>query len=419
MTGADFPDDLQMRDGDDGNGADGDLLPTFTVAEFLEEVKVLLLGEFGDGVWIEGEITGLSVAASGHCYFRLADDGGSKAQVDAKIWKSNHGRLDKKMRNAGLSLADGVKVRMRVVPDIYAVRGSFSVTVKDVDTRATLGELALRREELLRRLRESGATERNGEIKVPLVPLRLGVVSSAGAAGWADARQHLIESGYGFHVVFCDVLVQGEQSPPMVAAALTALGARDDVDVILVMRGGGSTSDLAAFDSEMVALAIADCPKPVFTGIGHETDRSIADEVAHTACKTPTACAEEVITMVDEFVGRLDEASLRLTASIGLVIERANARLDLAVDRLRTRPRIVMERQRGRVAALADQVRLLDPVATMARGWSITRDSRGRVVTDATAVAPGDELVTSLANGSVTSTVTSTNDIGTTKEVRS
>lgn len=378
---------------------------SFTVAEFVAEVNAILEGEFADGVWIEGEITGLSLASSGHCYFRLADDGGSKAQVDAKIWKSAFGRLDKKMRDAGLALADGVKVRMRAVPDLYAPSGRFSVTVKDVDTRATLGELALRREELLRRLRESGATERNARREVPVVPLRLGVVSSSGAAGWADARQHLLESGYGFQVLFCDVLVQGEQAPALVVAAIESLGAREDVDVILVMRGGGAKSDLAAFDAESVALAIADCPKPVFTGIGHEIDRSIADEVAHTACKTPTACAEEVITKVDEFVGRLDEASLRLTASIGLVLERSNARLALALERLRTRPGAVLERQRSRVSALADQVRLLDPASTMARGWSITRDSTGRAVTDASSVSPGEQLLTSLANGSIISTV--------------
>jgi exodeoxyribonuclease VII large subunit len=408
----DFDDDLSddltedFDDQDEDEDDEEEEERCYTVPEFLADVNEFLAIEYGEGVWIEGEITGLSVAGSGHCYFKLADDKGSKAQVDAKIWKSAYGRLDKKMRDAGLALEDGVKVRMRATADVYPPTGRFSVTVKDVDTRATLGELALRREALLRRLRETGVTERNGRLSVPLVPLRLGVVSSAGAAGWADARKHLSESGYGFHVLFCDVLVQGDQSPAMVTAAIGALGARDDIDVILVMRGGGAKSDLAAFDEESVAMAIADCPKPVFTGIGHEIDRSIADEVAHTACKTPTACAAEVIAMVDGFMARLDEASLRITASIGLVIERANSRLGLAVERLGTRPRSVLERQRSRVASLADQVRVLDPVSTMARGWSITRDSSGRALVDAASVSPGEVLVTSLANGTITSTVT-------------
>jgi exodeoxyribonuclease VII large subunit len=173
----------------------------------------------------------------------------------------------------------------------------------------------------------------------------------------------------------------------------------------MIMRGGGSKGDLAAFDDETMALAISRCTHPVFTGIGHEIDTSIADLVAHTASKTPTACAQTVIAYVEEFYGELSEAAHSLRQLTEYALTRSRARISIAVERLRTRPRTAFDRQVQKLEMHAAAVRLLDPAITMARGWSITRNVKGEVVRSISEVSPGEKVVTTLADGSVTSTV--------------
>jgi exodeoxyribonuclease VII large subunit len=175
------------------------------------------------------------------------------------------------------------------------------------------------------------------------------------------------------------------------------------------MRGGGSKGDLAAFDDEGIAMAISRCLHPVFTGIGHEIDTSIADLVAHTANKTPTACAQAVIALVEEFLGELNYSANRLRQVTENSLVRARSRISLAVERLRTRPRTALDRQTQRLTMHAASLRLLDPVTTMARGWSITRDGNGNVVRSTTDVKQGDTLVTLVADGSISSTVEGVN----------
>jgi exodeoxyribonuclease VII large subunit len=152
-------------------------------------------------------------------------------------------------------------------------------------------------------------------------------------------------------------------------------------------------------------MAISRCTHPVFTGIGHEIDTSIADVVAHTACKTPTACAQTVISLVENFLSELSYSAGSLRSLTQTAVERARSRIAVSVERLRTRPRTALDRQAQRLTMHAASLRLLDPVTTMARGWSITRDANGKVVRSITDVHPGDTVVTALADGSVTSTV--------------
>jgi exodeoxyribonuclease VII large subunit len=252
---------------------------------------------------------------------------------------------------------------------------------------------------------EKGVDKINKRIPVPLVPLRLGIISSSQAAGWADAQQHLTESGIGFAITFCDVRVQGDAAVPQIVAALNSLSRRDDIDLVMLMRGGGSKGDLAAFDDEQIAMAISKCSHPVFTGIGHEIDTSIADIVAHTANKTPTACAQLVIAIVESFLSELSYSAGSLRSLTQTAVERARSRIAVSVERLRTRPRTTLERQTQKLMMHAASVRLLDPVTTMARGWSITRDSSGNVVRSISDIKKGDTVVTALADGSITSTV--------------
>ncbi len=379
--------------------------PVLTVGAFGHALNGLLRVAFEDGVWIEGEIQGYKPPKP-HLYFTLAEKvNGEDAKLDIKIFAGALRGVQEKLKKEGIQLKDGMKIRVLGKPDFYAPFGRLSLNAFDIDTRFTLGELALERDALLRKLRESGVTEKNKRCEVPLVPLNLGVISSETAAGWADARKHLLESEIGFAVTFCDVRVQGAQAVPSIVNALRSLGSRDDIDVIMLMRGGGSKGDLATFDDEAIAMAIANCPKPVFTGIGHEVDRSIADEVAHTACKTPTACADEVIGIVLEFLDMLDEFAHGVARRTQTALERSRRRLGLAADRLRRIPALQISRESQRLDHIAERVRLLDPATTMARGWSITRTSAGETVRDVAQISPGDTVITQFATGSATSTI--------------
>lgn len=382
-----------------------DGVPSFTVGQFSQVVNEVLRQTFSDGVWVEGEIQGLK-KPNPHLYFSLVENvDGAKAQLNINLFAGALRNVQAKLRNLGVELKEGMRVRLFGRPDYYAPFGKLSLTVTDVDTQFTAGDIAQKREALIRKLHENGTTRINKAKSVPLVPLRLGIISSSQAAGFADARKHLIDSGIGFAVTLCDVRVQGDDAVPMIVAGLKAFSRRDDIDVVLLMRGGGSKSDLAAFDDERIAMAIAACAHPVFTGIGHEIDQSVADLVAHTECKTPTACADEVIARVEDFLARLGDNAVRVRAATSTALERARGRVRMALERLTTRPRTALERERQRLVLHAATVRLLDPAVTMSRGWSITRTADGSVVRSTKDVQPGDTVTTLVADGSFTSTV--------------
>ncbi|MGA1650043.1 MAG: exodeoxyribonuclease VII large subunit, partial [Ilumatobacteraceae bacterium] len=257
----------------------------------LEGRDVLLVGT--------GEVGKVTNAASGHCYFDLIDDeSDDKSVLSVKLFRGVRQALATKLREHQIDIVSGIKVRIRGTPDVFATNGSFGFKMSDVDPRFTLGDLAAKRQEIVDRLKKDGSYDRNKKTTLPLVPLGIGLVTSNGSAAYADFMKTIEQSGIGFRVSLCDVRVQGDGSAAEIASAITWLSSFDDVDLVAVVRGGGSKTDLAAFDDELVARAIATCPKPVFTGIGHEVDTSIADEVAYSWNKTPTACAIAIIQRV-------------------------------------------------------------------------------------------------------------------------
>jgi exodeoxyribonuclease VII large subunit len=380
-------------------------VPSFSVGQFTEVLNHVLKASFDEGVWVEGEIQGLR-KPNPHAYFTLIENvDGVKAQLNINLFAGPLRNVQAKLRQQGIELKDGLKVRLFGRVEYYGPFGKLNLIATDVDTQFSAGDVAAKREELLRVLMEKGVDKINKRIPVPLVPLRLGIISSSQAAGWADAQQHLTESGIGFAITFCDVRVQGDAAVPQIVAALNSLSRRDDIDLVMLMRGGGSKGDLAAFDDEQIAMTISKCSHPVFTGIGHEIDTSIADIVAHTANKTPTACAQSVIAIVESFLSELSYSAGSLRSLTQTAVERARSRIAVSVERLRTRPRTALERQTQKLMMHAASVHLLDPASTMARGWSITRDSSGNVVRSISDIKKGDTVVTALADGRFTSTV--------------
>lgn len=399
---------------------------TFSVSEFIKTVNQAVKKHFGQGVWLHGEIQELKVP--NHVYFTLVDnDGDKKAVLSASIWQGVYSAMKSKLAESGLQLADGLKVRVFGEPDLYPGNGRFSFKISRIDPRFTLGDLIAQREEVVNQLKIKKLYDLNRDVDLTTVPLRVGVITSVGSAAHADVLKTFKDSKIGFAIFVHDARVQGDDSIDSVVRALQTMDSRKDLDVLLLVRGGGSKNDLMAFDSLQVATAIAKCRLPVFTGIGHETDFSVADEVAHLSHKTPTACAMAVIELVKEFIESTEQAwadiamlALReLESSSSRLADRANKigtrvldalaraskRLAMTSERVRHRPAEILRLENNSLDTFAARVRLLDPVNTMARGWSITRTSTGATVRDVSKLKTGDKLVTTFANGSAASVI--------------
>ena len=399
---------------------------TFSVSEFVKTVNQSIKQRFGRGVWLHGEIQ--EMKTPNHVYFTLVDqDGDKKAVLSASIWQGVYQSMRAKLAESGLQLADGLKVRVFGEPDLYAGNGRFSFKVSKIDPRFTLGDLIAQREEVVKQLKLKKLYDANRAVDLALVPLRVGIITSIGSAAHADVLKTFKDSKIGFTIFVHDARVQGEDSVSSVVAALQTMDVRKDLDLLLLVRGGGAKNDLIAFDSLQIATAIANCRLPVFTGIGHETDFSVADEVANQSHKTPTACATAVIEIVREFIESTEQvwdgiatlALRELELSASHLADRANKigskvldalagaskRLAMTAQRIKHRPEEVFRLEKSSLDAFADRVRLLDPVNTMARGWSITRNTTGNIVRDVTKLKTGDKLVTTFANGSTASTI--------------
>jgi exodeoxyribonuclease VII large subunit len=432
-----------------GDEPDDDGIPTYTVGELTDAINGVLRRGFGDGVWVRGEIQGWSERGP-HAYFQLVEEtDAGKAVLNVSFFANVRAKLRPLLARHRLRLGDGMKVRIFGHLDVFAPTGRLGLKMSGLDPRFTLGDLALVRDEVVRRLVASGLIDANRRHRLSPVPLRVGVVTSVGSAAWHDFHDELARSGFGFHLVVADSRVQGEWAVAMVAAAITTLSRRDDLDAIVVIRGGGARNELAVFDAEQIALAIAAAPVPVLTGLGHEVDRSVADEVAHTAHKTPTACAAALVTEVAgalagaeqawaatvavaertlvEADRRVERATERLTVltrtaadraavSLGQRTERlaaaaprqvahADRELSRLTARLRDRPGRLVEGAERDLDLVAARVALVDPAVQLARGWSITRRADGSVVRSVADVEAGTPLVTTLADGTVTSTV--------------
>ena len=376
-----------------------------SVSELINAINAVLTRHFRD-VWVYGEVGKVSQPSSGHVYFDLVEDNdGEKHVISVKLWRGVRQRLMPKMQQHDMDIVSGIKVRIRGTPDIYGASGQFGFKMSDIDPRFTLGDLAAQRDEIIAKLKLEGLYDRNRHLALPLVPLSIGVVTSKGSAAHADFMKTLEESNIGFTVTLCDVRVQGDGSAEQVAAAITLLGSQPLVDVVAVIRGGGSRTDLATFDNEIVARAVATCRAPVFTGIGHDVDKSIADEVAFSWNKTPTACAVAIVERVNEFVRQVDSAAQRIANVVLAALANSERRVANAVGRLRTLRLTVLDAAKSRIDLLATEIAGFDPVVLMRRGWSITYNADGKVLKSVKQAKRGDGLTTRVADGAIVSTV--------------
>lgn len=337
--------------------------PTYTVVQLNSLVSDSLRRAHPDEVWVRGEVQNLR-KRNGHTYFKVVEKAGRGERITGRLDVALFSDAAPAVRRAlaevpGASLADDVEVRISGRVRIYPPTGQYQLVMTGIDPVFTVGALAANRERLLQTLAAERLLPANGALELPAVPLRIGLVTSDGSAAYHDFVDELLRSPYAWRVGVVDVAVQSAGAAQRIKWALGQL-AQVDVDVVVLARGGGSRADLAPFDTELVARAIAAMPVPVFTGIGHEVDRSIADEVAHTACKTPTACAQLLVRQVDEFVGALDLASRRVAARARQRMAVAGRELDEAARRARRsatgavgREHTRLDRAHGRLDELA------------------------------------------------------------------
>jgi exodeoxyribonuclease VII large subunit len=329
---------------------------TYSVVELNSLVRDSLRRAHPDEVWVRGEIQNLSRSGAGHTYFSLVEKAGRadrvQGRLDVALFRDDLRAVRRALAEVpGAELGNDVEVRIRGRVTVYPPSGRYQLVMSAIDPVFTVGEIAANRQKLLRTLAAEQLLDANGALELPPVPLRVGLVTSAGSAAYHDFVHELEVTRYAWQVMAVDVRVQGAAAARRIKWALGQL-AQLDLDVVVLARGGGSRADLAPFDTELVARAIAEMPFPVMTGVGHEVDRSVADEVAHTSCKTPTACAQLLVRQVDEFVGALDVASARVAARARHRMAIAGRELDDAARRAR----------RSATAAIAHEHARLDRV---------------------------------------------------------
>jgi len=370
-------------------------------------------------VWVVGEISNLHNAPSGHSYFTLKDEGG---QIRAALFRGNAGRVR-------FELEEGLEVVAEADVSIYAARGDLQLIVRGLEPLG-VGALQLAFEQLRRRLAAAGLFDEERKREIPVHPRRIGIVTSPTSAAVRDVLKVAGRRFPSIPLLISPTLVQGELAPAQIATAITRLGEVADVDVILLVRGGGSIEDLWAFNTEIVAKAIAASPKPIVAGIGHETDTTIADLVADLRAATPSAAAMLVLPEARALANVVASDLHRLAAAMQRRIDRQHQRLARLSEVLRARSpqaRIALARTREarartaataairlrlgaggrRLAELAARLDALSPLAVLGRGYSIARrESDGRIVRAAADVAVGDRLDLQLATGRIGAQVT-------------
>ena len=403
-------------------------------------------------VWVTAELSDVAVRG-GHCYMELLqkDDRGLQvAKARGVIWASLYPSIDSQFYAAtGQRFASGLKVMLRVSASMHPVYG-FSLVVSAVNPEYTLGDLLQRRREILERLKREGILNLNRELKwATPVPQRIAVISAAGAAGYGDFMNqlHTNPSHLRFVTRLFPAIMQGNSAPPSIIAALDQVAAEaDQWDCVVIIRGGGATSDLQAFEDYDLAANVAQFPLPVVIGIGHERDITVLDYIANTRLKTPTAVAEWLIAQgesaltwlqntgqrilqiasqrisgnkeqlahaegllpvlaqgaVERSLTKLRKAATTLDSVSSRRIQPQLTRLQMIADSIPVSALRAIERQRQLLDSRAELLEALSPHATLARGYSITRVN-GRAVTDASQVKPGEVLETTLANGTLRS----------------
>ena len=429
-------------------------MKTITLYELNSLVRQTIEIGLPKSYWVEAEISELR-ENGGHCYLELIEKDKRYntpiAKASARCWRQTWGMVKPYFENTtGQQLRAGMKVLIEVYAQFHEAYG-FSWIISDIDPNYTLGDMARKRQEIIKRLKEEGVFDLNKQLDLPLFSQRIAVISSKSAAGYGDFANQLYGNQYGyyFEAELFAATMQGEDVERSIIKALNAINDRcDDFDCVVIIRGGGATSDMSGFDALELAENVANFPLPIITGIGHDRDECILDMVSHTRVKTPTAAAALLIDNLNTAERRIDDArqrianlmsrkmeveklrlsrlAERLPALFGSVKDKQEARLDILQERLFRLAEIRLSNcenivgqlekkisltaehllmvEKHRLELLEGRAQNLDPQLLLRRGYSITLVG-GKALRDPSQVKQGDKIETRLEKGTITSII--------------
>ena len=412
----------------------------FTLYELNSLVREAIENEMPNEYWVEAELSECR-ESRGHCYMELIQKDERTAtpiaKASAKCWATKWMLIRPGFeRTTGQQLHAGMKVLLKVYPQFHEAYG-FSWIVTDIDPTFTLGDMARKRQEIIRHLKEEGVFDLQKELQLPLFCQHIAVISSQTAAGYGDFCNQLADNPYGFkfQTQLFPAIMQGEGVEQSIIDALENIYSRSEecgvrsensFDCVVIIRGGGATSDMSGFDTLALAENVANFPLPIITGIGHDRDESILDMVSHIRVKTPTAAASLLIDHLKTVLDTINEAQAHITRyaqqklstlntqlstiaeTLPRVFSTVKTRQEARLDAFNSRLPLLLERrltaERHRLQLIEERAKSLDPALLLKRGYSITLKD-GKSVRDASTLHPGDEIETRLANGLIHSTV--------------
>lgn len=380
-----------------------------SVSALTQRIK-LTLNDVGP-LLVAGELSQVKVVASGHLYATLKDDG---AVLSLVMWRSSVARM-------GRIPTEGARVVVRGSLDVYPPRGSYQLIATRI-TEAGQGDLAARLEALKSKLAAEGLFDEERKRELPMLPRAVGLATATGSAALADLLHSIRDRFPAMPVIVAPCLVQGKGAAPSIVAALARLAAHPDVDVIVCGRGGGSLEDLWAFNEETVVRAIAACPKPVVSAVGHETDWTLADLVADLRAKTPTAAGELIVPVHAELVAQLADDRLRLDnamsgllgdnrarlaalaahralAAPGYQVQIRQQRLDELYGRLQAAGERHLAEANARLGEAAARLDALSPLKVIGRGFTVLRTAERKLVRRLADALPGTPLEARVSDG--------------------
>ena len=386
--------------------------------------------EMPEEYWVEAELSECR-ETRGHCYMELIQkdelSATPVAKAQAKCWANKWLTIRPYFeRITGQQLHAGMKVLLQVYPQFHEAYG-FSWIVNDIDPTYTIGDMARKRQEIIKKLKDEGVFDLQKELQLPMFCQRIAVISSQTAAGYGDFCNQLADNPYGFkfETQLFPATMQGEGVEQSIINALERIY-DTDYDCVVIIRGGGATSDMSGFDTLALAENVANFPIPIITGIGHERDESILDMVSHTRVKTPTAAAAFLIEHLKEVLDVIDNSQDRITryaqqklttlnSQLAIVSEsiprlfslvrtRQESKLDIFEQRMRTSIDRRLTSESHKLELISEKLKALDPTLLLARGYSITMHN-GHAVRDAATLPPGTEIETRLAKGTIHSII--------------
>jgi len=386
-----------------------------------------------DMYWVVAEISEIKENYNGHCYLELVekhpDEISIRSRVKAVIWSSRYRFIKSFFENsAGESLRDGLKILVRVKIEYHEIYG-LSLVINDIDPAYTIGEMALKRQQILKKLEDEGVLTMNKDLDFPVIPQRIAVISSVNAAGYTDFMKHLKENsfGYVYYTALFETPMQGKETESGLIKALERIASQlDKFDLAVIIRGGGSQTDLSWFDNYNIAYYITQFPLPVITGIGHEKDLSVTDIVAHRSLKTPTAVADFLIDCMYNAENHLVDLSNEITDRSMLMLEKSKKKIETVHLRLIPVARaqlslngtaIIRKKEilastsknwlsiiNNQLAGFNNSLKILDPENVLKRGYTIT-SMNGKILKKSNQLKKDDVLNTKFSDGSASSKV--------------